>query len=117
MRARYLFDSNLDTDQAFKYAPFGEIDISVLPTLPDDWLDELCKLSCLSQPIEEKTSNPFKKHVEDSCLGERIKAALQLVYHCLKGHLDKQIFRALSDSDKKAFKAAIITKLQEEIDR
>ncbi|EKD55456.1 MAG: hypothetical protein ACD_60C00007G0020 [uncultured bacterium] len=113
----YRFDPNLDIqNNAFTYAPSPEIDIKNLPPLPNDWLEKLCILCGLTQHIEEKTPNPFEKHVTHPKLGKQITEDLQLVYHCLAGNLDKQLFGTLSPSQKSSYKQMINYKLREDIE-
>ncbi|MGC1854061.1 MAG: hypothetical protein WA659_01615 [Candidatus Aquirickettsiella sp.] len=96
---------------AFAYQPAPEIDITKLPILPDDWLDNLQKIIC--EADDKLPKNIFDKHlgVTSDYRGKiQLLKQLQLIFHRLQGNLDSELGKLLPDN-----RQALISKLTEEI--
>jgi len=111
MQNEYQINPAFNKDLVFSFQPPPTIDISILPKLPDDWMDDLQKIIC-------RTDDALPKDILNAHLGEtshyvakkKLSNQLQLIYHRLQGNLDSELGTLLADDRK-----AIIVKLSEEI--
>lgn len=111
MLDKYLIDPTLNKKLIFAYQPSPEIDVSKLPILAKDWLDDLQKIICAE--TRELPKNIFDRHVGKNAeyfAKAPLLAYLKLIYHRLQGDLDLQL-GALSANER----LGIINKLTEEI--
>jgi|GEM_PF-1852158 hypothetical protein len=111
MLDEYQMDPAFNKDLVFAYQPPPEIDPATLPTLAENWLDDLQKIACTAN--NKIPSNCFAKHLGETS-GYRAKIPLleqlQLIYHRLLGNLDAELGELSADH-----RHSLIDKLTEEI--
>jgi hypothetical protein len=111
MLDEYQMDPAFNKNLVFAYQPPPEIDPSTLPTLAENWLDDLQKIACTTN--NKLPSHCFAKHLgETSDYRAKIPLLeqLQLIYHRLLGNLDAELGELSADH-----RHGLIYKLTEEI--
>lgn len=111
MLDEYQMDPAFNKNLVFAYQPPPVIDPSTLPTLAENWLEDLQKIACTTN--NKLPNNCFAKHVgEASEYRTKIPLLeqLQLIYHRLLGNLDAELGKLSADH-----RQGLIYKLTEEI--
>lgn len=112
MLSTYNLDATLNKEKLFLCTPPPEIDLSSLPSLPDDWLTHLT--SIYQKYNSSLKENAIKRHIDEDS-GYQLKSILiqqlQLIYYRLEGSLDTQC-GALSEDERRA----LVTQLTINID-
>ncbi|HEY2566614.1 MAG TPA: hypothetical protein VGH95_02735 [Candidatus Aquirickettsiella sp.] len=111
MLDEYQMDPAFNKNLVFAYQPPPIIEVSTLPTLAKNWLDDLQKIACTTN--DKLPNNCFAKHLgETSEYRAKIilLEQLQLIYHRLIGNLDTELGELSADH-----RHGLIYKLTEEI--
>lgn len=105
--SHYVIHPSLNEAKVFACTPPPELDLTSLPLLADDWLEQLATISGVD-------SVAFTKHIGEQAtysLKKELLHALQLIFYRLNGQLDVQL-GCLSHDEHKQF----VLKLTEDLD-
>jgi hypothetical protein len=91
MLKHYELHSDLNKDKLFRLTPPPALDISSLPVLPENWLNELAILCYGDAAKEASYKNPFNQHLLNLSPQSELSEKMQLIYRRLNGDLNKQL--------------------------